>query len=107
MKHLHSASQNKKTGLAAGLLILFLAAGIQVQSQTDVAVWCGVCDLAWSPVDNNLLAAVNKFGLWLYDASKRDSTPVLFSFPNATSLDFSPDGNTIAITTCAPLNRND
>jgi WD40 repeat protein len=58
-----------------------------------------VCDLAWSPTED-LLAAVNQYGLWLVQADDADAVPELVPFEDATSVAFSPDGETIAITAC-------
>ncbi|MEQ8672419.1 MAG: hypothetical protein RLP44_08805 [Aggregatilineales bacterium] len=60
----------------------------------------GVCDLAWSP-DGNVLAAVNRFGLWLYNVDE-DDAPRLYPYENVSSVDFSSDGEQIAITSCSP-----
>lgn len=87
--------------LAISLLIIIPKS--PVESQSGGSVCDGVCDLSWSPTDDTLLAAVNQYGLWLYEIGESGSGPILFAFPSATSLDFSPDGESIAITACPAL----
>lgn len=85
---------------------LFTPWKVQVQSGTVFNHVCdGICDIGWSPVDS-LLAAVNEFGLWTYDVEENWSTPSLSPFENLTSLDFSSDGNYIAVTGCNFLETN-
>ena len=82
------------------VLSLFILLGsVAIVSAQPYRDCTGVCDLAWSPVEKNLLGAVNEAGLWLYRLNESD--PVLF-FPheNATSLNFDPKGKYIAVTSC-------
>ena len=87
--------------------LLTISVKLKVRSQAEELVCSGVCDLEWSPTDENLLAAVNHYGLWLYDIRESESKPALFPFQNATSLDFSPDGSSIAVTACPILKAGD
>jgi WD40 repeat protein len=59
----------------------------------------GICDLAWSPVEENILGVVDEFGLWLYDTNETDAQ--FFPHENATSLSFDPTGQYVAVTSCA------
>jgi WD40 repeat protein len=86
--------------LILGQLFVNTELQIKTQAQTNDFLCLGNCDLDWSPNDN-VLAAVNQFGLWIYDLNV-DTLPTLFPFQNATSLDFSSDGELIAITACNP-----
>ncbi|MEL6524249.1 MAG: hypothetical protein AAFQ07_00935, partial [Chloroflexota bacterium] len=44
----------------------------------------GVCDIEWSPSNDNLLAMITETGLWLYDANETNNAPVLYEIENPT-----------------------
>jgi WD40 repeat protein len=88
----------------AGILTIFiLLASVTIISAQPYADCSGICDLAWSPVEENLLGAVDEFGLWLVDLNESESDPLFFSHENSASLSFDPTGQYIAVTSCPAL----
>jgi hypothetical protein len=66
--------------VVAGVLsILFmLLTSAAIVSAQPTAYCSGICDLAWSPVEENLLGAVDESGLWLVDTNMSESDPQFF-----------------------------
>jgi WD40 repeat protein len=89
--------------VAAILCIFILLASSTVVSAQSAADCSGICDLAWSPVEENLLGAVDEFGLWLIDTNESESDPQFFSHEFTSSLSFDPTGQYIAVTSCLAL----
>lgn len=66
-----------------------------------------ICDIEWSPTEEDLLAVVTEIGLWLHHVNDMDSTPILYQIENVTSLSFSPNGDVIAVTSCIDSDQED
>jgi WD40 repeat protein len=90
--------------VVAGMLSIFIlltSAGlVSAQPWRDCS---GICNLEWSPVEENLFAAVDEFGLWLIDTNESNSPPQFFPHEFATSLSFDPTGKYVAVTSCPAL----
>ena len=71
-----------------------------VQAQSSSYYCHAICSFAWSPGEQNLLGAVNQYGLWLYRADDTDSEPRLFPYKHAHDLSFDPTGTTVAVAYC-------
>lgn len=90
--------------VVVGLLSMFVMLGsIAIVSAQPDTICRGICDLAWSSVEEDLLGAVDEFGLWLYDISEANNPPQFFPHEYATSLSFDPTGRYIAVISCPNL----
>lgn len=86
------------------ILSIFILLGSTTTVSAQPSAYCsGVCDLEWSPVEENLLGAVNEFGLWLVDMNESKSSPRFFTRENVTNLNFDPTGQYVAVISCPSL----
>ena len=102
MKHISKSLSARKL-IAVGLLFMLATVFPGRISRAQPIYYCqatATCALAWSPSETSLLAVLNQYGLWLYDADDPDSELSLIPYENATSLSFDPSGTFIAVTTC-------
>jgi WD40 repeat protein len=94
--------------IVAVILIVFAAWGSARAAILPISTYCsGLCGIAWSPVEDHLLGAVDNLGLWLYDASEEEQSPQLFPQENARSFSFDPLGRYVAVASCPGLDPLD